>query len=236
MIRLGRMIGVSAAVFLLLAPGAHAASSVARAALTSCDRQAHTAVFQARMISVRRTVKMQLRFTLQVSMPDAPKWRKVPAEGFDTWLTVPAGIGKYAYDKTVEELVMPASYRTVITFRWRDARGKTIRRERATSPACRQPDQRPDLVIRELRAQAKGYVALVANRGRSAAGTFGVDFLRAGAPLGSETVPGLAPGAVTTVVIQGMPCSPGEQISAVVDPRSEVDEANEENDSASLVC
>jgi CARDB len=236
MIRWGRIIGVSAAVFFLLAPGAHAASSVARAALTSCDREAHSAVFEARMITVKRAAKMQLRFTLQVSTPEAPKWRKVPAAGFDQWLTVPAGISKYTYDKTVEELVTPANYRTVITFRWRDARGRSIRSETATSPVCRQPDQRPDLVIRELRAQAKGYVALVANRGRTAAGTFGVDFLRAGEPLGSETVPGLAPGEVTTVVIQAMPCSPGEQISAVVDPRSEVDEADEENDTAALVC
>jgi hypothetical protein len=236
MIRWGRIIGLSATVFFLLVPGAHAASSVARAALTSCDRDAHTAVFEARMVSVRRTARMQMRFTLQVSTPDAPKWRKVPAAGFDQWLTVPAGIGKYTYDKTVEELVMPASYRTVISFRWRDARGKSIRSEKATSPVCRQPDQRPDLVIRELRAQARGYVALVANRGRAAAGPFDVDFLRAGQPLGSETVPGLAPGEVTTVIIQGMPCSPGEEISAVVDPGSEVDEADEENDTVALVC
>src|SRR4029079_7397151 len=104
MIRWGRIIGVSAAVFFLLVPGAHAASSVARAALTSCDRDAHTAVFEARMVSVRRTTKMPLRLSLQVSTHDAPKWRKVPAEGFDEWLTVPNGIGKYTYDKTVEEL------------------------------------------------------------------------------------------------------------------------------------
>jgi hypothetical protein len=236
MIRWRRIIGVSAAVFFLLVPGAHAASSVARAALVSCDREAHTAVFEGRVATVRRAVKMQLRFTLQVSTPDQPKWRKVAAEGFHQWITAPAGFGKYTYDKTVEQLVTPANYRTVISFRWRDARGKVIRSERATSPACRQPDQRPDLLIRDLHALARGYVAVVVNRGRSAAGAFGVDFLRAGSPLGSETVPGLAPGEVSTVMIQGMPCSPGEQISAVVDPGSEVDEADEENDTAEIVC
>ena len=236
MIRWGRIIGVFAAVFFLLVPGVRAASPVGRAGLMSCDRSAHSAVFQARMITVKRAAKMQLRFTLQVSTPEAPKWRKVSAEGFDEWLTAPTGIGKYTYDKTVEELVTPANYRTVISFRWRDSRGKVVRSEQATSPTCRQPDQRPDLVIRELRAQAKGYAAVVLNRGRTEAGTFAVDFLRAGEPLGSATVPGLAPGEVTTVIIQAMPCLPGEPISAVVDPASEVDESDEENDSAAIVC
>jgi hypothetical protein len=236
MIRWGRIIGVSAAVFFLLVPGANAASPYARAALISCDRDVHSAVFEGRVVTVRRAVKMQMRFTLQVSTPEALKWHKVDADGFGQWLTAPSGYGKYTYDKTVLELVAPASYRAVIAFRWRDARGKVVRSEQATSPTCRQPDERPDLLIRDLRVQAKGYAAVIVNRGRTAAGPFGVDFMRAGAPLGSERVPGLAPGEVTTVLIQGMPCMPGEEISAVVDPGSEVDEADEENDTAAIEC
>ena len=46
---------------------------------------------------------------------------------------------------------MPANYRVVVDFRWRDRAGKTMRTERAISPVCKQPDLRPDLVVRNVR-------------------------------------------------------------------------------------
>ena len=58
------------------------------------------------------------------------------------------------------------------------ARGKTVRTERAISPVCKQPDARPDLVVRNVRVEDGGYVGVVFNRGREAAGPFDVDFLR----------------------------------------------------------
>src|SRR3954471_24048015 len=233
MIRWRRIIGPVAALFLVLAPAAHA--SYGKAVLTSCDKQLRTATFEGRMSALRRT-KMQLRFTLQASTPDAPRWRRIVAPGFDTWITAPAGYGRYTYDKTVEDLLAPASYRAVVHFRWKDARGRVVHAEKSTSAACKQPDSRADLIVRELRYGPKGYVALVVNRGRSAADAFDVDFLRAGKPAGTGTVAGLAPGASTTVVVPGMPCAGGEQIQAIADPRAQVDEADEENNALSAPC
>ena len=70
-----------------------------------------------------------------------------------------------------QDLLAPASYRAVVDFRWRDARGKTMRTERAISPVCKQPDPRPDLVVRSVRATRTGPTsASVFNRGREAAG------------------------------------------------------------------
>src|SRR3954468_7222270 len=209
MIRWRRIIGPLAALFLVLAPAAHA--SYGKAVLTTCDTQLRTATFEGRMSALRKT-KMQLRFTLQASTPDAPRWRTIEAPGFGTWITAPAGYGRYTYDKTVEDLLAPASYRTVVRFRWKDARGRVVRSAKSTSAACRQPDSRPDLTVRELRYGPRGYVAVVVNRGRSAADAFDVDFLRAGAPAGTGTVAGLAPGASTTVVVPGRPCGAGEQL------------------------
>jgi hypothetical protein len=241
MVHWGRIVVVLAGATALLAPGAQAASPYARAALVNCDREQRQAVFEGRVLSYRGAAKMQLRFTLQAFTPDEPLWRKVDAAGFGQWITAPSGLEKYIYDKTVQDLLAPASYRAVVNFRWRDARGRLVRSERAVSPVCRQPDSRPDLIVRNVRVEAREgrYVAVVHNRGREAAGAFDVDFMRDGVALGSATVEGLGPQAVVTVGVSGppgRPCSPGEQVEAVADARSDVDEADEENDSLSVSC
>lgn len=235
MIRWRRIIGVGAALFCLLAPAAEARSTgLGKALLASCDRDTHVAKFQGQVSALRNT-KMQMRFTLQVSTPDVPRFRRVVAEGFGDWITAPA-VRKYTYDKTVEGLLVPASYRAVIEFRWRDAHGKTVRSERSTSRVCRQPDLRPDLVLRNVRHDRDGYVAVVLNKGKQPAGAFDVEFLRNGKAIGATRVVGVAPGATVDVFLPGPRCGEGEELLAVVDPLSEVDEIDEENDSLKVTC
>ncbi len=237
MIRWRRIIGLSLALFALHTGAAHAAPPYARAVLVSCDRDLHEAVFEGRVASVKRATKMQLRFTLQVSTPESPRWRKVSAPTWGEWITVPSSFAKYTYSKTVQELLPPANYRAVVNFRWKDRRGKTIRSERATSPVCKQPDTRPDLVVRNVRFEDGQYIATIFNRGRdSAAGQFAVDFIVDGVPLGTVEIVGLAPQTPVTAVLPGARCAPGTPLEAVADPRSEVDEADEENDALSGVC
>ena len=145
----------------------------------SCDKDLREAVFEGQMRVYRKAPKMQMRFTLQASTPDAPKWRKVALPNFSEWITAPANVGKYTYDKTVQDLLaageLPRGRRLPLE---ETARGKTIRTERAISPVCKQPDARPDLVVRNVRVEDGSYVGVVFNRGREAAGPFAVDFLR----------------------------------------------------------
>ena len=47
---------------------------------------------------------------------------------------------------------------------------------------------------------------------------------------------GLAPGQSIDVFMPGAACTDGEALEAVVDPGSEVDESNEENDSLVASC
>jgi len=235
MIRRRRISGLCVALFCLLAPGAQAAAPLGKAALVSCDRAAREAVFEGRVTAYRK-LRMQMRFTLQASTPDEPKWRAIDAPGFGEWISAPAGVVRYTYDKTVQELFAPAGYRAVLNFRWRDARGRTIRAERAVSPVCRQPDSRPDLVLRSVRPDPAGYVAVVVNRGKRAAGPFDVSFLRDGMVVGSASVFGLAPGQAVDVFLPGPRCTPGERLEALVDPGAAVDEANEENDALAVTC
>jgi hypothetical protein len=239
MIRWARIIGVAAALFCLLAPGAPArpsSSPYAKAALVGCDRETREAVFEGRVSAIRRAPKMQMRFTLQVLTPDTLRWRRVVAATFGEWITAPAGLGKYTYTKTVQDLLAPASYRAVVDFRWRDRRNRVVRTARAISPVCKQPDVRPDLVVRDVRVENGQFIAVVLNRGRSAAGPFAVDFLVDGSPLSTVEVVGLAPQTPVTVMTPSAPCAPGTAVEAVADPRAQIDEADEENDALSTTC
>jgi hypothetical protein len=237
MIRWRRIIGALAAVFALHTGTADAASPYARAVLVSCDRELHEAVFEGRVTSVKRATRMQLRFTLQVSTRDSPRWRRVSAPTWGEWITVPSTFTKYTYSKTVQDLLPPANYRAVVNFRWKDRKGRTVRRERAVSQVCKQPDTRPDLVVRNVRFELGHYVATIFNRGRdSAAGHFAVDFIVDGVPLGTVELEGLAAQTAITAVLSGGRCAPGTPLEAIVDPRSEVDEADEFNDSLSATC
>jgi hypothetical protein len=238
MIRWTRIIGLSLAVFALVTARADAAG-YGRAVVVSCDKDAREAVFEGQVRVFRKAPKMQMRFTLQASTPDAPKWRKVVVPDFSEWITAPANVGKYTYDKTVQDLLAPASYRAVVDFRWRDRRGKTIRAERAISSVCKQPDARPDLLVRNVRVEDGSYVAVVFNRGRQAAGPFAVDILVDGSPVGTVDVVGLAPQTPVTVMTPapaGPPCAAGTPLEAVADTRAQVDEADEENNAFDSVC
>jgi hypothetical protein len=187
----------------------------------------------------RRASKMQLRFTLQAQLPGSQRWRRVPLDSFRSWITAPPNLGKYTYDKTVEDLLAPAAYRAVIDFRWRDRRGKTRRRERVTSPVCRQADQRPDLVVRNVHRDGDQFVAVVYNRGRTAAGPFAVGFLADGAPVGTVDVVGLAPQTPVTVMTPAAPgagCAAGTAVEAVADSRAQIDEGDEENNTDEQPC
>jgi hypothetical protein len=242
MIRWGRMIGATAAVFFLLVAGSQARVpqlSYGKAVVVSCDKDVREAVFEGQVRVFRKAPKMQMRFTLQASTPDAPKWRKVEVPDFSEWITAPANVGKYTYDKTVQDLLAPASYRAVVDFRWRDRRGRTVRTEKATSPVCKQPDARPDLVVRSVRAEAGEYVAVVYNRGHEDAGPFEVEFLVDGEAAGTVDVIGLAPQTPTTVMTLAPltpACPPGTPFEAVADPLSQIDESSEENNSLTGVC
>jgi hypothetical protein len=229
-----RWVLVLAAVALGAAAGAaHASTRLGAAVLVGCDRG--VAVFEGRIVPLRGAVKAQMRFTLQARTPEEPEWRSVAAPGWGAWITAPKG-SRYLYDRRVEQLIAPGQYRAVVAFRWRDVHGRTLRRERATSRVCRQPDPRPDLLVTALRAGGR-YVAVVANRGRGAAGPFTVAFTRNGEPLGSVAVPGLAPNASTNAVLTGVPgCSAGDLITAQADSGDTVDEVDEDGNVLSVTC
>jgi CARDB len=232
---------LSLAAALLAAAPAHA-SSAGSVAVTRCDKSAQTVVFEGRISAIRHAGKMQMRFTLQTRGPEAPAWSKVSAAGFGVWITAPRGLSRYLYDKTVENLVAPASYRAVVDFRWRDASGHVLRRSRAASGVCKQPDPRPNLAVAHVGVQPaavagrRRYVATILNAGRGDAGPFEFDFTLDGKLLGTVTVAGLKAGKQHSVFLTATACTPGQEVTAVADARAAVDESDEDDDALSTLC
>jgi hypothetical protein len=230
---------------LLSAPAAQA-SLPARALLASCTKgageTARAAVFEGRMTRLRHTVRMQMRFTVQVRTPERPRWAAVSARGLDRWRTSASGVTRYVFDERVVGLYAPAAYRAVVRFRWLGAHGVVLARAVATTPPCRQPDPRPNLVVRQvlvrdaLAAGMRRYVAVVANAGRTAANPFSVAFSSDGAPIGRASAAALAPGATVRVHVVAPACAAGATVRAEADADDAVDERDERDNSLAIAC
>ena len=232
-----RRVLLIAALALLAFPAAAGAASVRLVecvpALEPADR---SATFEARVHPVRGSERMQVRFTLQVRQDVLPGWRRVAAGEFDGWLTSFPDVRRFSYSRTVRNLSAPASYRTVVRFRWLDEDGEVVKRSRATSRTCRQHDMRPDLVATEIAQVAGGYEVALRNSGRTGAGPFEVALVAGALALEPLAVEGLAAGERRTVSVGGPACSPGEPLTATVDSAGAVDERDEDGNVLALVC
>ena len=226
------------AAFALLLPPAAGAAGPASAVLLECDREFAAAEFQARMETVPEAERMRMRFTLEVRRQGRRHWKRVPAPGFGVWTAADPGVTRYVHSRRVEELLGPARYRVVVRFRWANASGATVARDRRVSRSCRQPDTRPNLVVEDLAFDVaddpleRRYAVLVRNAGRGAVGPF--DLAVAG--LEPVEVDGLDPHEERLVEVDGPVCEPGLPVTAVADPDDLVDERWERDNELTRSC
>ena len=173
MVRWRRIIGASPSSYVLLSPGAQARSSpyAQGHARELRPRPARGGLRGTRAELSARRAKMQLRFTLQASTPEDPRGARSTPTGFGTWITAPPGSPSTPTTRPCRTCSRPRTTAPSLNFRWRDARGQDVRTERAISPVCKQPDSRPDLVVRSVRvAGRRATWRSIFNRGREAAG------------------------------------------------------------------
>src|SRR5215213_9295738 len=232
-----------------------AAGAPAGARLLACHRSPsidqRTAVVGAWMRPLLAGRRLALRIDLYQRTPGSHWTQRTDVPGLGMWTTPSdTGVGSRAgdvfkYRQAVGRLVAPAAYRFHVTFHWLDADGAVVREVSRTTAICRQPDLRPDLVLREVRALPAGdgsvrYVARVGNEGRSAIAqaTIAATFPGDATPgLHLRTVRRLEPGATAVVVFTGPGCAAGEQPAEfLADPSNAIEEADETDNTLTASC
>jgi hypothetical protein len=203
-----------------------------RAALEACSTSPlpieRVATFVGSMPARAGASRMRVRFDLERRRPAERRWRRIPAPGFGTWERSAANVAGFVFRKRVNGLWVPASYRARLRFQWLATDGEVVGRARARTPACVQPDLRPNLVpgpltaVLDIRPGIAIYTLVVHNIGRSPASAFGVRVGTGGAEIGA-----LAPGEARTVAVIALACNPGQAIIATVDADRRVEESVE---------
>lgn len=153
---------------------------------------------------------------------------------------------RFVINKQVLQLAAPAYYRFRVTFRWTGAHGKVLGTAVRYSPACFQPELRPDLQVAAIHVKqmpaSSGkdmYEAMIRNRGDSAVGPFDVRFAVTttdGTLSKDKTVPGLPAHGRATVTFVGPACQAGSPPTITADPGLQTDDYNRANNALTAVC
>jgi hypothetical protein len=225
----------------LAAPAAASAAPAAvkvRACETGDSSKERMATFYGRMRAVPGTYRMQMRFTLIDRSGD--RAGLVPTPKLAKWRKSRPGVVRFGYAQTITGLEKGGAYAVTVEFRWRDARGKTIKSQRRTSADCRQEGELPNLAVAGIEVSpgdATGtydYTIAVVNKGDEEARAFKVDLRVDGASADAAEIDLVEPGETVSVKVSGPACR--ARIRAVVDRRNRVRETTEDDNARNIRC
>ena len=239
----------------LLAPAPAVAQERPRlaATLAACETGPEPAqrfaVFTGSMPAMKGTHRMSMRFDLQEIEPAPPSSgaqqqeaaaalpERVAAPKLSEWNRSKAGMAGFVYTKRVARLEQGRWYRAVVRFRWHDRRGRVRKRARRVTEFCHQPDQRPNLAVESLsRPQPGAYLVTIVNAGMTAAPGSTVSVEPRPQAAYQRSVPPLAPGERTSVVVEAEPCAPGSVVVVQLDRQFVVDESREDDNRVEFGC
>ena len=239
-----RKFACTVVVLLVGAGPAYAQTVPTRASLESCHTGAAAldrfAVFTAQVGATSSSERMQIRFDLVQRLPGAD-YHRVQAPGLGVWRSSIPGVDIFRYRKQVANLEAPGSYRALVRFRWLDGSGKVIARTTRRTRTCKQPDLRPDLTVSTVTAQPASdgrarYTVLVRNEGRTPTSVFTVGFAVGDQTQPTQSVQSLVPGEGRLLSFAGPRCNRTNPVRVTVDPDLAVDEADETNNTRTVVC
>ncbi|MDX6729695.1 MAG: hypothetical protein QOK49_4500 [Baekduia sp.] len=215
-------------------------SAKTTACTTGPDATSRAAAFTGSMPTATGAARLQMRFLLAQRLGAAGPYKSVAVPGWGAWEKSDPGRAGFVFTKRVESLAAPASYRAVVTFRWTDQKGHTLRTATRTTTACVQPDPRPDLVLAGVDATPRSsdavYTVGVANDGHADAGVFSVVVAVDGVAQPPLTLGPIPPGERRQGTIVGAKCTPGSTITVTVDATGVVDEITEDDDVVQRPC
>jgi len=215
---------------------------------TALDPPARAISIQAVMRPLTGTAKMEMRFDLLRQTSAGAPFRVVRGRLLGSWISPqdptlgqrPGDV--WIVNHPVVALEAPATYRFRVAFRWTGSNGHSLGNAVQSSPNCWQPELRADLLVRSvsvtpLASGQDAYVAVVANRGKTAAGPVEVDLAGAGpgAPK-AATVASVGPKSTVRHRFVAPACTPGASITVTVDPSHTIDEYTFSNNALTVPC
>jgi hypothetical protein len=210
---------------------------------TGADGASRAAAFTGAMPAAAQTKRMRMRFVLVQREGVGPKgaFKAIAVPGWGGWEKSDPGRQGFVFTKRVEALTAPAAYRAVITFRWSDAKGHVQRTATRTTPACEQPDPRPDLVLggvdgATVNKGTAAYTVSIGNEGHSDATPFAVTVTVDGTVSAPVTLGPIAASARISGVLTAPRCAPGTMITVTVDVADAVAESDEDDNTVQRPC
>ena len=198
-----------------------------------------SATFEGRMNSVKGAARMAMRFQLYEQKGESAPATAVAVGKLDRWHRSDRGVKRFVYAQTVKGLNSGVTYRSVVQYRWTDAKGRVVRTAQRDSGTCVQDGDLANLVlssVRQVSGDAPGtavYTVSVANTGRGDAHNFDVALVVDGALADSREVDELKAGESTTLKMTGPVC---HRLRAVVDRDHAVAETVEEDNELRSRC
>lgn len=213
------------------------------AKLEACTPDGY-ATFMSSMPALGSRGRMEVRFELQ-QRGVAPRkgWTTLTGiPSFGIWDGADAGVPGFIVRKRVGGLSAGGVYRAVVKYRWRNHRGRIVRTARRITSPCAQPNNRPDLqlrdpgVVRGAGDAAWTYRVTVVNHGAGAAGPFDVSLSLAGGTPVVQRVAGLAARERRVVEFSAPRCESGTGVKLVADSSGLIAESAEGNNDLNRRC
>jgi hypothetical protein len=220
-------------------PSAGEGAPVAK--LVACDVGATTdraAAFYGRMDTIPGASKLALRFVLLERLGSDSPWNKLDLPALRQWHTSQAGVERYGWKQTVDNLHLGGAYKARIQYRWLSASGAVLDSQTRDTPVCKGP--MPNLAPGQLTtkpgptADTRTYRIEVQNTGKSDADQVDVSLSVDRAMLDTVTLDHLAAGDVGFISFTGPACR--RDVGVKVDPGNSIGERFEDDNSQVFSC
>jgi len=203
--------------------------------VASSDRQA---TFFARMDTIAGASKMQIRFQLLERLGKGDSWDKLDVNPLRQWHTSQAGVKRFGWKQTVDNLHVGGAYKARVQYRWLSASGAVVDSVSRDTPVCHGP--LPNIVVGDLTVKpgptpdTRIYRVGVQNAGKVDADEVDVQLAVDKAVLDTVTLSHLSIGETRMASFTGPVCRRGVHVKA--DPGNSIGESIEDDNSQSFAC
>lgn len=217
-------------------PGA--SSPVAKVVDCTTTSPTRSATFYGRVDAVPGASKLAIRFTLLERLGRAADFTKLDLPALRQWHVSQAGVQRFGWKQTVDNLRIGGAYKARVQYRWLSATGAVVDTQTRDTPLCRGP--LPNIAVDALTARdgptpdTMTYQALIVNNGKADADGVDVALSVDHAVLDTQTIDHLPAGESRTVTFTGPVCR--QEVSVAADPSNVIGERTEDDNTRVFAC